>query len=324
MDRDFQSFPIAGEDKPLFPSVFSPVISPDDTLMSGTCSGLSFQSLLSSNQETTLMSTPEYNYSTSLISPPETFGFLNDNFSAVSNHQIHLCSTNGNRNLYSADFTSNSKLIMPKQEPLESSFHQLPDLQSFEQLPKNFAVAEPSQKRIKSISPPTVDPYTLDSILSNFQISKSLTAGKATEKRTPQAVFHSAVARERRQKISDKTQSLQKLLPWDKKMDMATMLEEAYKYIKFLQAQISVLQSMPCDSSSFTTQNSRINVFGGLENLNRQQLLQVLVNSAVAQTTLYSKGCCVYSIEQVAFLKKMAENKYTYQQQMAFNPSMLS
>ncbi|KAM7495179.1 hypothetical protein LguiB_029788 [Lonicera macranthoides] len=323
MDRDFRSFLIAGEDKP-FPPVFSPVISPDDTLMSGTYSGLSFQSLLCSNQETTLMSSPEYNYSTSLISPPASFGFLNNNFSAISNPQVHFCSTNGNRNLYSVDFTSNSKLIMPKQEPLESSFHQLPDLQSFEHLPNNFTVAESSQKPIKSISPPTVDPYTLDSILSNFQVSKSLAAGKATEKRCQRVVSHSALARERRQKISDKTRSLQKLLPWDKKMDMATMLEEAYKYIKFLQAQISVLQSMPCDSSSFITQNSRINVFGGLENLNRQQLLQVLVNSPVAQTMLYSKSCCVYSIEQVAFLKKMAENKYTNQQKMAFDPSMLS
>ncbi|KAL2494975.1 transcription factor bHLH [Forsythia ovata] len=54
----------------------------------------------------------------------------------------------------------------------------------------------------------------------------------------------STMARLRWQRISDKTRCLQKFLPWDKRMDMTTMLEETYKYIKFLQAQISVLQSM--------------------------------------------------------------------------------
>ncbi|CAI9783574.1 unnamed protein product [Fraxinus pennsylvanica] len=64
--------------------------------------------------------------------------------------------------------------------------------------------------------------------------------------RSPRAVAPSStLARQRRQRISDKTRCLQKLLPWDKMMDMTTMLEETYKYIKFLQAQISVLQSMP-------------------------------------------------------------------------------
>ncbi|KAL2545118.1 transcription factor bHLH [Forsythia ovata] len=39
----------------------------------------------------------------------------------------------------------------------------------------------------------------------------------------------STMARLRWQRISDKTRCLQKLLPWDKRMNMATMLEETYK-----------------------------------------------------------------------------------------------
>ncbi|XP_020549789.1 uncharacterized protein LOC105162763 [Sesamum indicum] len=54
--------------------------------------------------------------------------------------------------------------------------------------------------------------------------------------------------RRQQQRLSDKTRCLQRLLPWDEKMDMATVLEEAYKYIRFLQAQVRVLQSMPCES----------------------------------------------------------------------------
>ncbi|KAL2545127.1 transcription factor bHLH [Forsythia ovata] len=39
----------------------------------------------------------------------------------------------------------------------------------------------------------------------------------------------STIARLRWQRISNKTRCLQKLLPWDKRMNMATMLEETYK-----------------------------------------------------------------------------------------------
>ncbi|CAI9761976.1 unnamed protein product [Fraxinus pennsylvanica] len=110
------------------------------------------------------------------------------------------------------------------------------------------------------------------------------------------------VARKRRlQRIRDKTRSLQKLLPWDKKMDIATLLEEAHKYIKFLQAQISVLQDMPCNAmllSTSTSNDENGGVYGGdCRRLNRQQLLQVLVTSPVVQTLLYTKGYCICSVE---------------------------
>lgn len=127
----------------------------------------------------------------------------------------------------------------------------------------------------------------------------------------------SHLARQRRQKLSEKTRCLQKLMPWDKKMDQATLLEEAYKYVKFLQAQFSALQSMPsnCNSHFHNGGTGNGGVFGDLERLNRNQVLQVLVNSPVAQTMLYSRGSCVFSIEQLSLLRKLSERKQQLQNQ---------
>lgn len=120
----------------------------------------------------------------------------------------------------------------------------------------------------------------------------------------------------KRPRMSDKVRSLEKLLPWNRRMDTATMLEEAYKYVKFLQAQIRVLQAMPvhttvsCSSmNNIPAENPNVNQFGGgvLATLNRQQLLEVVMNSPGAHTVLYSRGTCVYSMEQLLLLKKMAE-----------------
>lgn len=125
----------------------------------------------------------------------------------------------------------------------------------------------------------------------------------------------------RQHRLSDKTRCLQKLLPWDEKMDMATVLEEAYKYIKFLQAQVRVLQSMPCESGS-AANGTTTNIGGGdLGRLNRQQLLQVVMNSPVVQTQLYSKGCCLYSVEQLVLLKKNAEREALCHQMMLDSPN---
>lgn len=109
-------------------------------------------------------------------------------------------------------------------------------------------------------------------------------------------------------KMSDKTRCLEKLLPSGRKMDMATVLEEAHKYIKFLQAQVSVLQSMPRESAAAAYFNGASSGGGGdLGRLSRQQLLQVVMNSPAAQTQFYSNGCCVYSVEQLLLLKKKAD-----------------
>ncbi|XP_044501414.1 transcription factor bHLH117-like [Mangifera indica] len=134
---------------------------------------------------------------------------------------------------------------------------------------------------------------------------------------SPPLQLQRELARQRRQNISDKVRCLQKLMPCDKKMDTATTLEEAYKYVRFLQAQVKALYSMPLESS-FALQNDldghRCERFGGLEMLNRQQILQVLVNSPVAQTMLYSKGSCILSLEQLILMNKLAQAKLFMQQ----------
>ncbi|KAI3457251.1 hypothetical protein Pfo_013914 [Paulownia fortunei] len=148
--------------------------------------------------------------------------------------------------------------------------------------------------------------YTAARVESNFPLNHRVENVRTQQQRRRRRLLQ--------QRVIEKTRCLQKLLPWDKKMDMATVLEEAYKYIKFLQAQVSVLQSMPnCESGG----NGTIKESGeDLWRLNRQQLLQVLVNSPMAQTLLYSKGCCVYSMEQLVLLKKNAERKALFHQML--------
>ncbi|KAK3217747.1 hypothetical protein Dsin_011717 [Dipteronia sinensis] len=54
----------------------------------------------------------------------------------------------------------------------------------------------------------------------------------------------SIAARERRRKITEKTQELTKLIPGGQRMNTAEMLQAASKYVKFLQAQAHLLQFM--------------------------------------------------------------------------------
>lgn len=54
----------------------------------------------------------------------------------------------------------------------------------------------------------------------------------------------SIAARERRRKITEKTQELGKLIPGGSKMNTAEMLQAASQYVKFLQAQVKLLQLM--------------------------------------------------------------------------------
>lgn len=54
----------------------------------------------------------------------------------------------------------------------------------------------------------------------------------------------SVAARERRKRISEKTQELGKLIPGGNKMNTAEMFHAAFKYVKFLQAQVGILALM--------------------------------------------------------------------------------
>ncbi|VFQ94310.1 unnamed protein product [Cuscuta campestris] len=126
----------------------------------------------------------------------------------------------------------------------------------------------------------------------------------AARLKTKKASRSSELARERRRKWREKIRDLQELMPWETKMDTAKMLGEAYKYVKFLQAQATVLESMPVrgDLPSHHQENPSPGVPGPLAELSGRELLEAAVNSPAVQRFLYSEGYCICSSEQVAQL----------------------
>ncbi|KAK1388984.1 hypothetical protein POM88_017162 [Heracleum sosnowskyi] len=104
------------------------------------------------------------------------------------------------------------------------------------------------------------------------------------------------LARQRRQRVRERIESLKELLPTHKKqrLDTAMVLENACKYVKFLEAQVKALKAMPVDDC--LASESESNGGGGL---NRNRVLQMLVNSEVSQGKMSSEGMCVYSVEQL-------------------------
>ncbi|KAD6118709.1 hypothetical protein E3N88_09980 [Mikania micrantha] len=89
----------------------------------------------------------------------------------------------------------------------------------------------------------------------------------------------SMAARVRRRKISEKTSELGKLVPGGHKMNTAEMFQAAFKYIKFLQAQIGVLQLMPSLPEG--------------EEVLRNGEMQALVTCTMMQEKLYITEKCI-------------------------------
>jgi hypothetical protein len=243
----------------------------------------------------------------------------------------NLNNNNNNENLFLVPKTEHPFNNLPPLDqflPIQQPFNFFPDLfpppppfDSFHRLPQLLSHHEhekPSKtKRLRypvETTPPPPPPQ-------QQQQQPHSVRGKSST-----LIPQSKLARQRRQKLSEKTRCLQKLMPWDKKMDQATLLEEASKYVKFLQAQYSVLQSMPSHSTTNNNYGGGGNggragggVFGDLEMLNRNQALQVMVNSPVAQTKLCSQGYCVFTMEQFSLLRKLSERRQLQQKNLSFS-----
>ncbi|XP_048131571.1 uncharacterized protein LOC115754340 [Rhodamnia argentea] len=101
----------------------------------------------------------------------------------------------------------------------------------------------------------------------------------------------SLAARQRRRKITEKTLELGKLVPGGRKMNTAEMLQAAYKYVKYLQAQVGILE---LKQSIQETQRSK-------------REFQVLLQSPKIQEKLYAEEKCLATNELIRAIAKDPE-----------------
>lgn len=218
---------------------------------------------------------------------PDSF-FLDSSLSVLTRHNI--AESTRLENLFHGVFSDEA-----------TPFLHLPDLKSFEQI-KTDAV-ENTKPPFLCLSPPP--PVEKRRRLSTFNISPTPSSSSNSGSSAPAASSYTVDGGDRRRNISDKIRSLEKLMPWEKKMSLATILEETHKYITFLQAQIAALRWMPLESVYCTGDERTTDL---LKSLTRQQILQVLANSPGARTELYTRGVCVFSYEQLLSLKMMSQS----------------
>ncbi|KAH9291330.1 hypothetical protein KI387_043477 [Taxus chinensis] len=212
----------------------------------------------------------------------------------------------------------------PAKRPRIGSFYTLEDV--MEKLPRTAPSLRLQTEPLNippsdlNLSPPKVVNQHLFPMLQNFHKLPYASV-------EPQSV----AARHRRTKIREKIRSLEKLVPLGSKLDTARMLEESIKYVKFLQAQVQILECMPhADPKAYLKSNPPkdnmnfcrwINASRGggwsaslanalplhdpasgfkfsMNKLSAQQMLHTLLTSSTIQRKLFSAGKVIGTVCQ--------------------------
>lgn len=136
----------------------------------------------------------------------------------------------------------------------EVVFNESQDLDSFFHTPKHQKLVNSSfhfnthASLLPSPKPNPLDSYITEaSNFSEFRVpdfTPDFKVGWSDQDNTkkPELSSQSIAARKRRRRITEKTQELGKLIPGSQKHNTAEMFQAAAKYVKFMQAQIEILQ----------------------------------------------------------------------------------
>ncbi|CAN8258483.1 unnamed protein product [Cochlearia groenlandica] len=238
---------------------------------------------------------------------------------AFSDHHQNFSDTSLSlltRHHYFPEPTHFEKLFI--NEDAATPFLHMPDLKSYEH---TTTTVEETKPPFLYLSPPPPKRRRLGSLVRNtFTISPSLPPppppcystnfAPPSSWSSSSSTTRSIYGGDRRRKISDRIRSLEKLMPCERKMSLCTILEEAHKYITFLQSQIGSLRWMPLESVYLTAASASVAAGDSgeaeiLKAMTRQQIMQVMANSQGAQEELYTRGVCVFSYEQLLSVKMM-------------------
>ncbi|KAL0718998.1 hypothetical protein Bca4012_068321 [Brassica carinata] len=239
-----------------------------------------------------------------------SLSLLNNDLLTESTRLEKLFSLDSSLSLPTRDLlteSTQSEKLFSRVDVAPTPFLHLPDLQSIE----HSTAAEVTKSPRLSLAPPLPVTTKHDADVkrrrlgNNFAVSPS----SSSKSRSPTRYSSSYGVSSSRRKITEKIRSLEKLMPWETKMNLATILEETRKYIAFLQSQIASLRWMPLESVYPAKPGVEVReTTNPLVSLTRQQILQVIANSPGSRNVLYSRGVCVFSYEQLLSVKMMAES----------------